>query len=285
MLSIAKLTLVFLGLNILLFSAKLSAGLWFGSLAVLSDAFNSLIDIASSVMIFYAVKIGSKPADSDHNFGHARAEPLAAFTVSILIFVLAFEVIREAIARIISGAEPKQGLLPILVLIFVVVVKGGMYFLARSFGKRKNSPALVAVAVDSKMDVVISILALGGVVGANLGYPMFDVYAALLISVWIVWAGFNLARENINKLLGSRPDKDTLGKIKLRLSNLVDQKKIVEFHDLRVQFIGSEIQVCVHVRLPKDSSFKKVHDSDKYVQKELKKVKGVSEVAVHVDPA
>jgi cation diffusion facilitator family transporter len=281
MFSIARITLIFLLLNIALFGSKLGVGLMFGSLAVLSDAFNSLVDIATAVMVFFAVRVGSQPADSDHPFGHSRAEPLAAFTVSVLTFVLAFEVIREAIVRIISGEQPEVSLVPIFVLLGVIVVKGAMFLVARKF---KNNPALVALAADAKMDVVISLLALLGVGGINFGYPVLDVYAAVLIAFWIAWIGFTIARENLAKLMGKCPDAETLQKIQNKLDQLIQKERIISFHDLRVQFIGSEMQVVVHVRMPKTLKLKEAHSREKEVQKLLRQVKDVAEVAVHIDP-
>jgi cation diffusion facilitator family transporter len=282
MLPAARITLVFLFLNFVLFSSKLGVGLAFGSLAVLSDAFNSLIDIATAVMVFFAVRIGSQPADSDHPFGHSRAEPLAAFTVSVLTFVLAFEVIREAIVRIISGEQPEVGLLPVFVLIGVIFVKAVMFFVAQRF---KKNPALIALALDAKMDVVISLLALLGIGGVNLGYPMWDICAALLISVWIIWIGFTIARENLAKLMGQSPSASTLSEIREQLHQIKKSGKIISFHKLRVQFIGSELQVAVHVCMPKDINLEEAHAREKDVQRILKNVAGVTEVAVHIDAA
>lgn len=276
-----RITLLFLVLNLGLFAAKLLVGLLFGSLAVLSDAFNSLVDIATSVMVYFAIKVGNQPADADHPFGHSRAEPLAAFTVSILTFVLAFEVIREALERILSGSQPEISMLPIFVLFGVILVKGAMFFLARKF---PESPALVALSADAKMDVVISLLALLGVGGINFGLPQLDIYAALAIAAWIAWIGFTIARDNLAKLMGRCPDEATLREIREKLNELKEQKKILKFKNLRAQFIGSEIQIAVTVIAPKNFSLEKVHALEEEIQSKLKFVDKVHEVAVHIEP-
>jgi cation diffusion facilitator family transporter len=277
-----RITLLFLFLNLGLFAAKLVVGLLFGSLAVLSDAFNSLVDIATSVMVYFAIKVGSQPADADHHFGHSRAEPLAAFTVSILTFVLAFEVIREALERIFSGSQPTISMLPIFALLGVILVKSAMFFIARKFPK---SPALIALAADSKMDVVISLLALLGVGGINFGYPMLDVYAAIAIAFWIAWIGFTIARDNLAKLMGRCPDDSTVREIREKLNEFKEQKKILEFKNLRAQFIGSEIQIAVTVIAAKNLPLEKVHVLEEAIQSKLKFVEKVHEVAVHIEPA
>lgn len=279
--STGRIALFFLALNLILFVAKIMAGLLFGSLAVLSDAFNSLVDIATSIMIFFAVKIGNQPADDDHQFGHSRAEPIAAFTVAILTFVLAFEVVREAVERIISGGEPEVSLVPLIVLSGVILTKLGMFLLARKF---RESPALEAVAADAKMDVVISSFAVVGVAAINFGFPQFDIYAAIAIAGWIAWIGFAIARDNLAKLMGRCPDEPKLREIREKLNEFKQQKKILGFKNLRAQLVGSEIQIAVAVAAPKNLSLAKVHDLEELIQKKLKLVKNVREVSVHVEP-
>ncbi|MCF7845922.1 MAG: cation diffusion facilitator family transporter [Candidatus Peribacteraceae bacterium] len=280
--STARIALVFLILNLGLFAAKIWAGWRFGSLAVLSDAFNSLVDVATSIFIFLAVKIGSQPADADHPFGHSRAEPLAAFTVAVLTFVLAFEVVREAVERIIFGGSPEMSIIPLLVLAGVITTKLIMFFIARRF---RESPALSAVAADAKMDVVISCLAVGGVFAINAGFPQLDAYVALAIAAWIAWIGFTIARDNLAKLMGRCPDEATIKKIRNRLDEFKEQKKIISYKNLRAQFVGSEIEIAVEVTAPKNLSLEKVHDLEESIQKKLRTIKNVGEVAVHVEPA
>ena len=279
--SATRIALIFLVLNIFLFVAKIWAGIVFGSLAVLSDSFNSLVDIATSIFIFVAIRVASRPADADHQFGHARAEPLAAFTVAVLTFVLAFEVVREAVGRIISGAIPEISFVPLVVLLGVIFVKFGMFFVARKF---RESPALAALAADAKMDVVISAFAIGGVVAINSGFPQFDIFAALAIAGWIGFVGFTIARENLAKLMGRKPDDSTIREIRAELNEFKKQKKIISFKNLRAQFVGSEIQIAVNVAAPKNISLEKVHDLEESIRRKLKSLKNVGEVAVHVEP-
>ena len=278
---VTRIALIFLVLNLILFVAKIWVGLRFGSLAVLSDSFNSLVDVATAIFVFVAVKVGSRPADAEHQFGHSRAEPLAAFTVAVLTFVLAFEVVREAVGRIFSGEVPQMSFVPLVVLLGVILVKLAMFFVARRF---RESPALIALAADAKMDVVISALAVGGVVAINFGAPQFDIFAALAIAGWIVWIGFTIARENLAKLMGRCPDKKEMQKISVALAEFKKQKKILDFRNLRAQFVGSEIQIAVEVVAPKKLSLEKVHSLEESIQKKLRKIKNVGEVAVHVEP-
>lgn len=280
-----RTSIVLLALNLALFGVKLSVGLLFGSLAVLSDAFNSLVDIVTSIVIYFAIRMGSQPADSDHPFGHARAEPLAAFTVSILTFVLAFEVLRAAFDRILSGEIPEAGLLPIYVLLGVIAVKSFMWLISSRAHRTTGSPALRAAAIDSKMDIVISLFALVGVAGVSLGHPELDAYAAFVIALWIGYAGWSLGKENIEKLLGQCPDSAIMRLIREKLNVFKKKSKIQNFHDLRVHYVGSDIHVSVHVTISKKHDFQSAHNLEEEIQEKLKSVAGVENAAVHVDPA
>jgi divalent metal cation (Fe/Co/Zn/Cd) transporter len=135
------------------------------------------------------------------------------------------------------------------------------------------------------MDVVISLLALVGVGGINFGLPQLDIYAALAIAAWIAWIGFTIARDNLAKLMGRCPDDSTVREIREKLNEFKEQKKILSFKNLRAQFIGSEIQIAVTVIAPKNLPLEKVHALEEEIQKKLKSIKEVCEVAVHIEPA
>ncbi|MBF0308664.1 MAG: cation transporter [Magnetococcales bacterium] len=275
---------VLIGLNLLLFLAKVVVGLQYNSLAVLSDAGNSLVDIVTSTIILFAVRETSKPADTGHPFGHARAEPLAAFTVAVLTCVLAAQVARESVKRLLEGGEPLQGIAPLLVLLGVIAVKGAIWVVAGRMGRRSRSPALIAAAIDAKMDVVISLMAIVGVGGADLGWAWFDGVAALVIAVWIAWTGFSLGKTNIERLLGAVPEARLVRLIRARLNGLKKEKSIRNFHELRVHYVGSEIHVALHVDVDRGMDLQASHDLDEKIQAMLQGIPGVAHVAVHVDP-
>lgn len=271
-------------MNLLLFAVKVGVGVAFNSLAILSDAGNSLTDVVTSAIILLAVREAAKPADAGHPFGHARAEPLAAFTIAVLTCVLAVEVMREAVARLLEGAEPLSGWPPVLVLLAVIAIKGGIWALAGPMGRRRNSAALTAAAIDAKMDVVISLLALAGVAGAELGWPALDGVAALFIAVWIGWVGISMGRVNVQKLMGEEPDAAVVRLIRARLGLLKKQKRIRNFHELRIHYVGSEIHLAVHVEVDKELAMTESHALDEEIQAMLGGIRGVTHVAVHLDP-
>jgi cation diffusion facilitator family transporter len=130
-----KITLLGVLLNVFLFIIKLVGGLLSGSLAVMSDAFNSLTDIISYTVIYFAVRWSHKKADMEHPFGHRRAEPLAAVVVSIFAGILGFEIIKESLSILFFEKENILGLPAIIVLLITIMIKS---FMAVYFSNNEN---------------------------------------------------------------------------------------------------------------------------------------------------
>ncbi|MBF0417466.1 MAG: cation transporter [Magnetococcales bacterium] len=275
--------LVLILLNALLLVAKAMVGLRYDSLAILSDAGNSLTDVVTSIIILFAVRESAKPADHEHPFGHTRIEPLAAFTVAVLTCMLATEVAREAVVRVYEGSMPQAGWVPVMMLLGVIAVKGAIWRVAGRMG-RQGSAALKAAAVDARMDVVISLLALGSLAGESLALRWLDGVVSLVIAVWIAWTGYQLGAENVERLVGHLPDSNTLQSIHARLTAIKNSGRIINFHELRIQYIGSEIHLAVHVTVDGHLDVLHGHAIDEEIQDSLCQVSDVTFVAVHIEP-
>ncbi|MEO5346748.1 MAG: cation diffusion facilitator family transporter [Magnetococcus sp. YQC-9] len=236
------------------------------------------------MFILIAVHESAKPADREHPFGHARIEPVAAFSVAILTCMLATEVGREAVVRVYEGGMPDSGLVPVLLLLGVIAIKGAIWKVAGQMGQQ-GSAALKAAAVDAKMDVVISLMALGSLAANNLEIRWLDGAVSLLIAIWIGWTGYQLGAENLRKLVGHLPDADTLNQIHSCLNAMKRSGKILNFHELRIQYLGSEIHMAVHVELDSHMELQQSHSIDEEIQNALQEISGITFVAVHIEPA
>jgi len=276
-----KITIWNIVLNSVLFFAKIIVGFISGSLAVLSDAFNSLIDIVASIAIFIAVKVSHQKADEGHPFGHHRAEPLAGIVVAIFAGIVGFEIIREGIQGLFFDKKEIIGVYAIGVLVFTMLVKLFMaiYFLAE--GRKLNSPAIKASGVDSRNDVLVSFVALVGVVLHMNGYYLFDSIAAILIGMFILYSGYDIGKENIDYLMGKAPSKKRIEKIK-RIVLKVDGVK--GMNDIRAHYVGNFIHIEIHVEVSKRLNTKKSHDIGKKVQDLVEGLPGVDKAFIHIDP-
>ena len=267
--------------NIFLFVIKIIVGFAFNSLALISDALNSFTDIIASFVVYISVKVGAKRADKKHPFGHQRAEPIAGLIVAILMGILGFEVINAAVSRLMSGEELIKGFLPVIVLVITMALKSGMYVYTVGVGRKLNSPAILASAVDHRNDILIGFSALVGVAGANLGYGFLDSGVAIIIGFWIIKAGYDIGVKNVKFLVGEAPDKELMGKIKKEAFSVKGVKGV---HDTRAHYVGVMVQVEVHVSVDKKISIEKAHGIGKEVEKKVEGLAEIDEVFVHIDP-
>ena len=188
-------------------AAKATVGLATGSLAILSEAGHSLLDLSATVLTYFAVRISGKPADAEHQYGHGKIESVSALAETALLFVLTAVVIWEAAARLIGAhAEAVEATAAAFAIIAASIVVD--FFRARalrSVAKKTSSEALEADALHFGSDMWSSIAVLIGLCGVALGYSWADAAAALVVAVFICIAGYRLGRRTINTLTDTAP--------------------------------------------------------------------------------
>jgi len=268
--------------NTALFALKLVGGLLSGSIALISDALNSLNDIAASIATFICVKISDKQADEGHPFGHSRAEPIAGLIIAVLAGILGFEVIREAGERLYEGSKAEFGPATLLVPVITMVTKGLMSSYFSRVGKMVNSPALKATAVDSLMDVVIAVAALIGLAGTLMGYPWLDPVAGLVISVWIIYTGYRIGMENIAYLMGQAPEPHLLEEIRKAALSV---KGVKGLNTVKAHYVGPFIHVEIHIKVDKTLPTIESHGIGEEAANRVESIGTIEKAFVHIDPA
>jgi cation diffusion facilitator family transporter len=276
-----KVTLIGVLLNIFLFIIKVIGGLISGSLAVMSDAFNSLTDIISYTSIYFAVVWSRKKADKEHPFGHHRAEPLAAVIVSIFAGILGFEILKTAFSHMVNEEQSIVGLPALIVLGITIVVKTGMsvYFNIKS--KKLNSPAIHAACIDSRNDVLVSSIAFIGVLASVYKAKVFDDLAAIFIAVCIVYSGYKIGKENIDYLMGKSPPENLIKKIASVAKRI---KGVTGLNDIRAHYVGNLIHIEIHIEVDKGLSTESSHKIGKMVQRAVEKSNNIDRAFIHIDP-
>ncbi|MFZ2068012.1 MAG: cation diffusion facilitator family transporter, partial [Xanthobacteraceae bacterium] len=183
-------------------AAKAIVGLLTGSLAILSEAGHSLLDLAATVLTYFAVRISGKPADAEHQYGHGKVESVTALAETALLFLLSGVVIWEAVQRLGgTQAHPVKATAAAFAIIVGSIVVD--FFRARTLhrvARRTLSEALDADALHFSSDMWSSIAVLIGLGGVALGYPLSDAIAALVVAVFICIAGWRLGRRTIDTL-------------------------------------------------------------------------------------
>jgi cation diffusion facilitator family transporter len=276
-----RATDVALGINVFLFIIKAIVGIMSNSMAVISEALNSFTDILVSIGIKIAVKMSREKPDSKHQFGHNAAQPLAAFILAVFAFVVGINIIEESAKRLIEPQKihviPSVYIILIITIVAKVLLNRHQVKIARIF----KSPAIRAASVDSINDVLASSIALLGVIGASLNLGYLDSIAGIMVAMFIFKSGFEVARENIDYLMGVSATKEFDANVKDITLKVAGVKGI---NDLRSHYVGNKFHIEIHVEVDKDVSTNVSHDIGNAVRFALEQIDEVQKVFVHVDP-
>ena len=268
-------------LNLLLFAGKYIAGLISGSVAITADAFNNLSDAGSSIITLLGFAIAGKKPDPDHPFGHGRAEYLAGLVLSAVIILMGFELVKSSFEKILHPEPISSGLLPAVILVCSILVKFYMCLYNRSVGKKINSAAMQATATDSLSDSVATTVVLLSMGISYFFHVNIDGYAGLLVAVFIIYAGFNAAKDTVSPLLGQAPDPEFVQQV---AEIVTAHPEVVGIHDLAVHDYGpGRVMVSLHAEVSGDGNIFDLHDAIDTAETELKEQLGCI-ATIHMDP-
>lgn len=279
--SLSRATYLSLITNIFLFVIKGIVGIFSNSIAVISDAINSLNDIIASAAILYGVKVSLKNPDEEHQFGHNAAQPIAVFIIAIFAGVVGIEVIKASIDRILNPYITHINPEVYIVLFITIIIKLILTRYQSKIGIEYKSPGLRASAVDSLNDVLASSLSIVGVIGVQLGFRYIDGIAGILIALFIFRSGYKVAKENIDYLMGKAADEDFI----IEIANKALKVKGVEgINELKSHYVGNKFHVEIHIDVNKDFSTEESHEIGVKVRKEILELADINKVFVHIDP-
>lgn len=270
--------------NIVLFAVKLSVGVIINSVAVISDAFNNLSDMTTTVISIFGIRLSGKKPDKDHPYGHGRMEYISALIVSFLIMIVGFELLKSSVTSIFNPTETSGvNFLTVAFLVLSIPVKFFMYGCNKFLGKKINSSVLLATAVDSLNDCISTGAVIISAVVDGLGLLPFriDGYVGALVSLLIMKAGFDVAKDTIDRLLGQSPDESLLNSIR---ETLLQTPEIVDIHDLIAHDYGpGRCFASVHAEVSSDSDIVAAHEAIDAVEKAIYENLGCS-LTIHLDP-
>lgn len=267
--------------NVLLFSIKLAAGIISSSIAVTADAFNNLSDCASSIISIAGFKISGNRPDSEHPFGHGRMEYISGLIVSITIISMGIELLISSVKNVIDPSEVESSALIIAILICSIAVKLYMAFYNYSIGKKVNSPAIKATAIDSISDSIGTTAVLLSIPLSNITGYNIDGICGMIVSLMIMYGGYKAIRETIDPLMGQAPSKDLVDRIK----NIVfEAPEITGIHDLIIHDYGAgRMMLSLHAEVSCHDDFITLHDVVDMVEHRLANDLRCDAV-IHMDP-
>ena len=266
-----------------LVALKVIVGLLMGSVAVLSEAIHSGVDLLAALIARFSVKKSAEPADKDHRFGHGKYENLSGFVEGALIFVAAAGIIYSAIIKFLEEFEIDLIPAGMAVMGISAVVNFLVSRKLMDVAKRTDSLALEADAYHLKTDVWTSVgvfLALGLIQLTNI-HPL-DPAIAMVVASFIIKAAYDITRRSAEGLVDyTLPDEE----IRLIERIMKDhQSDYVNFHKLRARKAGSERQIDLHLTVSRHLNIKEGHDLAEHLAHEIRKEFPQSVVVIHVEP-
>ncbi|PWL97075.1 MAG: cation-efflux pump [Clostridiales bacterium] len=268
-------------LNLMLFVGKLVAGMLSGSISVTADAFNNLSDAGSSLITLVGFRIAGHKADSHHPFGHGRFEYISGLLVSILIILVGFELGKSSVEKLFAPEPVVFSALTLSILAVSVAVKLYMAFYNKRIGKKLDSPAMEATAVDSLSDAASTFVVFICMLLSHFFEWEIDAWCGLAVSGFILVSGIRSAKQTIDPLLGQPPSAELVGRIE---SIVRSHPYVVGIHDLVVHDYGpGRLMISLHAEVPADGDLLKIHDSIDNAEKELNHAL-CCEAVIHMDP-
>ena len=267
--------------NVLLFIGKFLAGFFANSISIMADAFNNLSDAGSSFITLVGFKLAEQKPDPDHPFGHGRFEYISGLLVSIVIILMAFELMKSSIGKIIRPEEVATSTLTYVILIASILVKLYMAFYNKTIGKKIGSVAMSATATDSISDCIATTVVLVCSIIAQFTSLQLDAYCGVLVAIFIFIAGFKAAKDTIDPLLGTPPEKEFVDEIE---NIVMSHEDILGIHDLIVHNYGpGRVMISLHAEVDAHGDILVLHDLIDNIEHELK-TKCNCQALIHMDP-
>ena len=267
--------------NLLLFGTKFTIGFFSGSMAILTDAFNNLTDCGSSAVSIVGAKMSNRQPDKEHPFGHGRIEYISSLIVSFIIILVGFELLKSSAQKLFHPSEIVLSAVEITLLCVTILIKLWMYIYNRYMGKKINSPVLLATARDSLNDCVATLAVIASALIAPYTTLPIDGIAGVLVSVFIMYGGFSLAKDTIGVLLGNPASEETVTQIS---DMILKADGICGMHDLIIHDYGpGRTMASVHAEVPADVDIVSIHETIDILEHKIFIQTGIH-IVIHMDP-
>lgn len=276
--AIQKTLIITFLLNMVATAAKLGVGIWTGALSLIADGLDTLFDGLANVIGVIAVRMGSRPPDAEHPYGHRKFETMAAIFIASMLFITAWELATGAVGRLLQPVETEVNGWSIGALIFGGVIQGlsGWWELRRA--RALQSEILVADARHTITSLYVSVAVLIGLAMVYLGYTWADPVAALLVAAVIARIGVTTVLENVPVLVDQAPlDETAIGSV------VADVEGVESFHRIRSRGTADNIAIDLHIRVDSRLSVQAANGIADEVRRRLLDLEGVHDVTVHLE--
>lgn len=267
-------------LNLLLFILKYYAGMVSASVALIADAWHTLSDSLTSIVVIFGIKMSSRKPDKEHPFGHGRWEQISAIIIAILLAVVGFEFIRDSINKLSVHESANFGVWAYVATITSIVLKEGLAQYAFRIARITNNSSVKADGWHHRSDALSSVLVLIGLF-LNSYFWWIDSALGVLVSLMLFSAAYSIIKEAVNKILGEEPSKEIVGKVK----EVVKQEMGIQAypHHFHIHNYGDHVEFTFHIKVPGEETVLYAHALATKVEERIKKELNM-DVTIHIEP-
>jgi cation diffusion facilitator family transporter len=279
--AVSRVLIRVMALNIAIALAKIAFGYASGAISILSDGFHSLTDAASNAIGLVGVRAAGRPPDEDHPYGHRKYETVAAAAVTIVLVVVVLEVLRNALNYFTGRVAPPEITAGgFVVMAVTVAINIAVIAYESREAKRLGSELLLADATQTRGDVWTSLTVIAALAGARLGLPILDPLAALVVTVFIGYAGYQIARATTPIL----SDRSVISEIEIEHVVMM-VPGVIGCHHIRTRGSVDHVFLDMHVWLPPDMAFTDAHDLSHVVKDRLMaRFPQIADAIIHIEP-
>ena len=267
--------------------AKLAAGIIGASAAMVADGLHSLSDLVTDFVVLFGIRMGARPVDRGHPYGHGRVETFAALIIAIALVLVGFGIMfggLHSVYKVMHGEVlPRPGLIALVMAFVSIVFKEFLYQYTARVGRRINSLVVISNAWHHRSDALSSVATLIGIGGAYLlGWHVLDPAAAVFVSFFIFWIAFKVGKEAYDELIDSALPPKTVEKIK---ETCLLVQGISAPHKIKTRRVGRRIDITMHVKMPPDMTLEAVHQKMSEMERCIKREFGHDTfIIIHPEP-
>ena len=267
-------------LNLLLFVLKYYAGIASASLALIADAWHTLSDSLTSLVVILGIKLSSKKPDKEHPFGHGRWEQISALLIAILLALVGVEFMKDAIAKLRGHEAADFGWLAYLATVASIVLKEGLARYAFYIARKTGNAAVKADGWHHRSDALSSLMVLAGLFLS----PYFwwiDSVLGMLISFMLFYAAYGIIREAVNKILGEEPSEEVIGKVEQIVK--AEMGNVAYPHHYHIHHYGDHIEFTFHIKVPGEETVEEAHRKATLIEMQIKTELKI-DATIHIEP-
>ena len=267
-------------LNLLLFVLKYYAGIASASLALIADAWHTLSDSLTSLVVILGIKLSSKKPDKEHPFGHGRWEQISALIIAILLALVGVEFMKDAIAKLRGHEAADFGWLAYLATVASIVLKEGLARYAFYIARKTGNAAVKADGWHHRSDALSSLMVLAGLFLS----PYFwwiDSVLGMLISFMLFYAAYGIIREAVNKILGEEPSEEVIGKVEQIVK--AEMGNVAYPHHYHSHHYGDHIEFTFHIKVPGEETVEEAHRKATLIEMQIKTELKI-DATIHIEP-